>query len=181
MAQRLVGHHRAEVRAADADVDDVHDRLAGVTLPLSGADPLAKDGHPTQHRVNLPHDVHPVNQQRGAPRHTQGHVQDGAILGDVDALAGEHRRRALGKARLLGQLDEQTDRLLGYAILRVIQVEAWALGREALSPSRVHGEQIAQRGVRDLALVGSQLTPGGPLGQGDDWIWGRAHVVVAPP
>ena len=30
VAQRLVGHHRAEVGAADADVDDVADRLAGV-------------------------------------------------------------------------------------------------------------------------------------------------------
>ena len=33
VAQRLVGHHRAEVRAADADVDDVADALAGVAGP----------------------------------------------------------------------------------------------------------------------------------------------------
>ena len=34
VAQRLVRHHRPEVGAADADVDDVADRLAGVPLPL---------------------------------------------------------------------------------------------------------------------------------------------------
>ena len=32
--QRLVGHHRAQVGTADADIDDVADRLAGVTLPF---------------------------------------------------------------------------------------------------------------------------------------------------
>ena len=36
--QRLVGHDRAEVGAADADVDDVADALAGVSLPLAAAD-----------------------------------------------------------------------------------------------------------------------------------------------
>ena len=35
--ERLVGHHRAEVGAADADVDDVADALAGVALPLAAA------------------------------------------------------------------------------------------------------------------------------------------------
>ena len=34
VAQRLVGHDRAEVGAADADVDDVADALAGVAGPL---------------------------------------------------------------------------------------------------------------------------------------------------
>ena len=42
VAQRLVGHHRAEVGAADADVDDVADRLAGVALPLARAHAVAE-------------------------------------------------------------------------------------------------------------------------------------------
>ena len=37
VAQRLVGHHRAEVGAADADVDDVADALAGVAGPVAAA------------------------------------------------------------------------------------------------------------------------------------------------
>ena len=37
VAQRLVGHHRPEVGAADADVDHVADRLAGVALPLAAS------------------------------------------------------------------------------------------------------------------------------------------------
>ena len=38
VAQCLVRHHRAEVRAADADADDVADALAGVSAPLAAAD-----------------------------------------------------------------------------------------------------------------------------------------------
>ncbi len=34
VAQRFVGHDRAEIRAADADVDDVADALAGMPEPL---------------------------------------------------------------------------------------------------------------------------------------------------
>ena len=39
VAQRLVGHHRPEVGAADADVDHVADRLAGVPAPLARRGP----------------------------------------------------------------------------------------------------------------------------------------------
>ena len=40
-------------------------------------------------------------------RHPQRDVEDGAVLGDVDPLAREHRVASLGDARLLGELDEQ--------------------------------------------------------------------------
>ena len=43
--QRFVGHDRAEVGAADADVDDVADALAGVALPLAAADAVGEGGH----------------------------------------------------------------------------------------------------------------------------------------
>ena len=61
VAQRLVGHHRPEVGAADADVDDVADRLAGVALPVAAAHALGERGHPVEHRVDVGHDVLPVD------------------------------------------------------------------------------------------------------------------------
>ena len=67
----------------------------------------------------------------------------------------------LGEAGLLGQLDKQTDRLVGYAVLRIVQVVAGTLGREAPTASGVDGEQITQRGARDLALMGCQITQAG--------------------
>ena len=38
VAQRLVRHHRAQVGSPDADIDDVADRLAGVSLPRTRTD-----------------------------------------------------------------------------------------------------------------------------------------------
>ena len=90
MPQRLVGHHRPEVRAADADVDDVADALAGVALPLAAADAVGEVGHLVEHGMHLRHDVLAVHDDRCASRRAQGDVQDGAVLGDVDLVTAEH-------------------------------------------------------------------------------------------
>ena len=44
VAERLVRHHRPEVGAADADVHDVADGLAGVALPLARPHPVGERG-----------------------------------------------------------------------------------------------------------------------------------------
>ena len=46
-----------------------------------------------EHLVHLRHDVDPVDHERGLPGHAQGHVQHGAVLGDVDVLARRTSRR----------------------------------------------------------------------------------------
>ena len=66
VAERLVGHHRAEVGAADADVDHVADPLAGVAGPRSRTHPVGEVGHPVEHLVHLRHDVLAVHHQRRA-------------------------------------------------------------------------------------------------------------------
>ena len=127
MLQRLVGHHRPEVRAADADVDDVADPLAGVALPLAAADLVGEARHLVEHGVDLGHDVLAVDQDRLAFRGAQGDVQHGAILGDVDLLAAEHRVDPVAQARLLGQLQQEVERLVGDAVLGVVEEEARGL------------------------------------------------------
>ena len=66
------------------------------------ADPLGEGGHPVERLVHLLDDVDAVDDQRALARHPQRHVQDGAVLGDVDVLAGEHRFAALLDAALAG-------------------------------------------------------------------------------
>ena len=160
VAQRLVGHHRAEVRAADADVDDVADRLAGVAAPLPRAHPLAEGGHPVERLVDLLDDVDAVDDQRALARHPQRDVEDGPVLGDVDVLAGEHRFAPLLDAALARQPAEQQQRLVGDPVLREVEVEAGALGHQPLPPLRVGGEEVAQVLPADLLEVGLQLGPG---------------------
>ncbi len=55
--ERFVGHDWPEVGAADADVDDVADALAGVACPGAAADAAREIGHLVQHGVDLGHHV----------------------------------------------------------------------------------------------------------------------------
>ena len=65
--ERLVGHHGPEIRAADADVDDVADALAGVSFPVAAADAVREVAHPVEHRVDLRHHVLAIHDDRMRP------------------------------------------------------------------------------------------------------------------
>ena len=149
MAQRLVGHHRAEVGAADADVDDVADRLAGVARPLARSGPARRSRaiRSSVSCTSLDH-VDAVDDQRALARHPQRHVEDGAVLGDVDVLAGEHRFAALLDPALAGELAEQDQRLVGDPVLGEVEVEAGAVGDQPLAALGVLGEEVAQVACR---------------------------------
>ena len=88
------------------------------------ADLVGEAGHPVEHGVDLGHDVFAVDDDRLALRGAQGHVQDGAIFGDVDLLAAKHGVDPRSQARFLGQLNEQLQRLVRDAVLGVVQEEA---------------------------------------------------------
>ena len=64
----FVDHHRAEIRPADADVDDVRDLLAGDAAPLAGADPLGEGRHRVEHRLHVVVDILPVDDERRGSR-----------------------------------------------------------------------------------------------------------------
>ena len=98
--ERLIRHHRPEVGAADADIDDVADAFAGVAFPLAAADAVGEVGHLVEHGMNLRHDVLAVDDDGCASRRTQRHVQDGAIFRDVDFLASKHRVDPARAARI---------------------------------------------------------------------------------
>ena len=57
MLQRLVSHHRAEIGAADADVDDVANAFAGVAFPRAAANAVGEVRHFVEHGVDIGHDV----------------------------------------------------------------------------------------------------------------------------
>ena len=105
VAQRLVRHHRAEVGAADADVDHVADALAGVAAPRAVAHPVGERGHAVEHVVHAGHHVDAVHHDRLASRGAQRHVQHGAVLGGVDPLAAEHRVDLLAHAAFVRQFE----------------------------------------------------------------------------
>ena len=153
VAERLVRHHGPEVGPTDADVHDVLDGLAGVPLPVTRPHSVAERGHAVEHLVHLRHDVDPVDHQRRALRHPERDVQHRPVLGHVDALAGEHLLGVLAEPRLLGELDEQSQRLVSDPVLRVVEIEPDRLDSQSLAAPRIRGEQIAEMGACDLGVV----------------------------
>ena len=137
-------HGRAEVGAADADVDDVGHRLAERAAHPSLAHVRREAQHLFARADHVGHHVLAVDHDRLAGEIAQRHVQDGAVLGDVDLLAGEHRL-ARPRPRRLGELDERgqdpgVDALLGIVEQEIVEGDA-----ECLEPRRIVGEIGSRR------------------------------------
>ena len=59
--ERFVSHHRTEVGAADANINDVADAFAGVAFPFPAAHAVAEGGHFVEHGVNARHYVFAIH------------------------------------------------------------------------------------------------------------------------
>ena len=108
--------------------------------------------------MDLGHYVFAVHDDGGALRGAQGHVQYGAVFRDVDFFAAEHGVR-LRSTRIPGQLHEQLERLVGDAVLGVIQVKTGTFCSKTLA--RWNRRQIAAaRRALDFLLMRFKCLPG---------------------
>ena len=73
----------------------------------------------------------------------EGDVQNGAILGDVDLVAAEHRIDPAAQVRLGGESEEQLHGFVDDAVLRVIGEEADGFESEPFAASGILGEEFA--------------------------------------
>jgi len=87
-------------------------------------------------------------------------VQDGAVFGGVDLLAGEHGLDVLLQPGLLGQLEEQLEGFVGDAIFRVVEEEAGGFSGEACAAGGVVFEELAELKGLDGLGVGGEGLPG---------------------
>ena len=165
MTQGFVRHHRTEIGAADADVDDVANGPTRVAAPVAAADLFREGRHAVEDRVHLGHDVDAVDQNPLVCRRPQGDVEHRALLGHVDLGAAEHGVDALGEAAFVGQPQQQSDRLVGHPVLRVVEVETGGFRRQALAPPHVVGEELAQMQIAHLLVMRRQRLPRRALGQ----------------
>ena len=157
MLQRLIGHHRPEVGAADADIDDIANALAGVAFPGAAADAVAEIRHLVEHSVDLGHDVLAIDEDGWPSRRAQRHVQDGAVFRDVDLLAAEHGVDPAAQAGFLRQLQKELERFVGDAVLRVIEEDARRLGRHPLAALRDRPRRACEDAVPDLLMSGRRV------------------------
>jgi hypothetical protein len=167
--QRLGHHDRPEIGAANTDVDEVGDRLAGVAFPLAGADLVRAILHVREDGVDLGHDVLAIDIDRRVGTVAQRDMKHRAILGDVDFLAREHllgptRHVALGRQRA-----QQRQRFIVDPVLGEIEEEALELEREFLETIGVLRKLVAHGDAFGVEIMLLEVLPGSEGGGG------RAH------
>jgi hypothetical protein len=160
--ERAHCHARAEVAAADADVDDVAERRRGCRCApahlLGKGEHLGKDA------------VHLGAERRRAGRRTQRGVQHGAVLGGVDRRAGEHRVALRLDAAFAREVGEKAHRRRVDEVLREIGEHLGCVERERGEALRVARERLAQVEVAAVRLVvaGERGPGGGAVAAGRD-------------
>jgi hypothetical protein len=164
--ERLIGHDRTEVGAADADVDDVPDALTSVAFPLAAPDALREVRHLAENGVDLGHHILTVHNDGCPCRGPEGHMQDGPLLRDVDLLAAEHGIDPGAKPGFFCQLKKKLEGLVGDAILRVIHGYAHGFSRHALAALRIFPKEISQMKISDFLIVALKGLPCLALGEG---------------
>ena len=162
LAQGQADHLGPEVGAANADVDNVGDRLAAVAQPGAGAHRVGKGAHPIEHGVHVGVDVLAIDHQFLAARGAQCGVQHGATFGQVDALAGEHGVAPGFHPALTRQVGQQFERARVQAVLGIIEEQAGGIHRHFREALRVGRKQAAHLPVFRFDGVGFQgLVAGG--------------------
>jgi hypothetical protein len=138
------------------------DRVAGVTAPFSGPDPLGERRRPVQHLVDSGHDVASVHLDALPAGGAQRDVQHRATLGRVDALAAEHRLDPRLQPAGLGELDDGGQHL-GDEMLRVVQgpPPRRSSPRSAPGPRRT-GRADARHDKRRAQVVHRGVAPVSP-------------------
>src|SRR6266516_4863914 len=147
-----------------------------MALPFAGAHAVREGGHAVEHLVHLFHDVDAVDNDRLPLRHAQGDVEDGPVLGDVDPLSSEHGVPPLREPALLGEPEQQTDRLVRDPVLRIVEIEAGAFRDEPLPTHGIAGEELAEVPLADRRVVPLERRPGGARPERCGRGVGRAHA-----
>jgi len=136
--------------ATDADVDDVHNPLAGMPLPLAGPHTIGEVGHSVEHGVDMRNDILSIHDNRTPLRSAERHVQDPPVLRDVNLLSGKHGIDTLAQPRFSHQLHKQLLRFVGHTVLRITEEESHRLDRHPLAALRIFREERSEMYFADL-------------------------------
>ena len=107
--------------------------------------------------MHFRHDVLAVDADVGVARSAQRDVQHGALLGDVDRRAGEHRLAHSRKVRARGEAEEKRHRLRHDAVLRIVERKIAVGDGEAREALRVGGKQLAELRIADRGSMRAEI------------------------
>ncbi len=94
--------------------------------------------------MDLRHDILAVHEDRCTSRRTQGHMQYRPLLGHVDLFPAKHVVDARTQTRPPCQLDEEPYRLVGNAVLGIIEVNTDGLDSHPFPAPGVVCEKFPQ-------------------------------------
>ena len=117
--------------------------------------------------MNVWHHILAIHDDRSFARRAQRHVQNRALLRDVDLLAVEHRVDFRAQAALLRQLHKQSERLVRDAVLRIIQEKAQRFHGKPRSAIGVLREHFFQMHAPEFLVMSLQSFPRGTAGHCD--------------
>ena len=157
----LVGHDGAQVGAADADVDNGLDRLAGDADPLAGADATGEGVDLLENLVHVGDRVLAVDRQGVGRGAAQRGMQDGTVLGDVNVLARKHAVAQLENTGLLREGEEVAHQRGAHKVLRQVDVQVSSVEGERLGAVGVVREQLAQVGIEVVDQLVERVPRGG--------------------
>ena len=158
------------------------DLLAADALPLAGADAVGEGVHAVEDLVDVGHDVLAVDDERalvGGGAAQRG-VEDGAVLGGVEVLAGEHGVAALLELDGAAEVAQKLDGLVVDQVLGKIKVQVVHIEGELGDAVGIGGELLLEAKMR--LDVGGVVGKGLPLGglRSVDRCGDGCHVRVLP-
>ena len=125
-------HRRAEIGAADADIDHIGELGAAGRGDRSRAKPRGEGRHALQHVIDRRHDVFPVHMDGLVRTIAQGDMQHGAVFRRIDRRARKHGIALAGNVGRCGQQLQQLHRALADIAFRPVQKESVQLRRKML-------------------------------------------------
>ena len=157
-----------QIRSTDSNVHDAPDFLSCVALPVAGANLLGEFSHVVKNCIDTLDDAVSVDLHGLVADIAQSNVVDGAFLGEVDLLAGEHLMAQLLDASRLSEFDQQSQCFLGNQVLGKVKQDLAAIlvgeaPRKLAEPLGVFGEELLE--VEVLASGGVMVLEGMPCGQ----------------
>ena len=111
--------------------------------PVAIPDPTTEHGHPVEHVANLLRNIDAVHTEMRPAGQSEGGVEHGPVLGDVDVLAGEHGVPALQHAPLASQLHERVHDLPRHSLLAEVDTKSGSLEGPCRATVRLVPEQLA--------------------------------------
>ena len=163
--KRARRHRRAEVRAADPDIDDIGENIPSRAKDRALAQRAGERRDLGALGLHRRHDVLAVDADWGVGKIAQGHVQSRAAFGEVDLVARKQGLAPFFEPGSAGEIEQMAESRPSEAVLRIVVQQVVEADGKMLEPAGIVGEEIQRapwRRSRRDGLPGRRKRRRGP-------------------